>query len=65
MIVKAYLEAYTHISSILKIVSIKTKQIDTLIIEVSKKKYKQLKDNNIRKRAKITKDTLFSRVSFN
>ena len=65
MIVKAYLESYTHISSILKIVSIKTKQIDTLIIEVSKKKYKQLKDSNIRKRAKITKDTLFSRVNFN
>jgi len=52
---KAYLALYSQISLISKIVIRKNRQIDTFNIEVSEKKYKQLK------RIADEKNTIFSR----
>jgi len=52
---KAYLTLYSHISLFSEIVIRKNKEIDTFNIEVSEKKYKQLK------RITDEKNTIFSR----
>ena len=55
LVVKAYLALYSHISLISEIVIRKNRQIDTFNIEVSEKKYKQLK------RIANEKNTIFLR----